>query len=99
MTESEYKITVKKWINHKLLLSRSSVWYKVPYRAKAVKQLRNAFNEFLLNDRLFTIQKLAQRLLNNEDILSFALPVPGNPSYESSLRILNEIIKFSKAII
>lgn len=99
MNEQQYRITVKKWINHKLLLANSSHWYKAPIRAKALQQVRNAFNDFLRNDKLFTAQKIAQRLINNEDILNVLLPIPGNPSYENSARILAEIINYSKTII
>lgn len=71
----------------------------MPVRAKALKQIQNAFNEFLLNDRLFTAHKIAERLINNEEVLNIVLPIPGNPSYENSLRILNELLNFSKSII
>lgn len=99
MSEQEYRTAVKKWINHKLVLADTSHWYKIPVRVKALQQIRNAFSDFLLNDKLFTVQKLAQRLLNNEDILYILLPIPGNPSYENSARILTDIITYSKTII
>ncbi len=99
MNEQQFRITVKKWISHKLLLANSSHWYKIPVRAKALQQVRNAFNEFLTNDKLFTVQKIADRLLKNEDVLFVVLPIPGNPSYENSLRILNDILNFSKNIL
>jgi hypothetical protein len=99
MNEKEYRDILKRWLRHKLFLSNASPWYREAERRKAIGQVRNAFNEFLTNDKLFTAQKIAQRIINNEDILNVVLPIPGNPSYENSLRILNELIQYSKVVL
>jgi hypothetical protein len=99
MNEKQFRELLKRWLRHKLFLANASPWYREAKRREAIKQVRNAFNEFLTNDKMFTANKIAQRLINNEDILNVVLPIPGNPSYENSLRILNELLQYSKTIL
>ncbi len=99
MNEAEYRKSLKKWVRHKIKLAGCSTAYLEPEKQTAMKQLKNAFNRFLLNDKFFTVQQIARRLINNEEILNTVLPIPGNPSYESSLRLLQDLLQYSKNII
>ena len=94
-----FNTMAKRWINHKLVLSHSSNWYKIPTRKCAVIKVHERFNNFLLHSTQYSIYQLALLIKRNEHLLETILPIPSNPSYQNAETILRQLIKTSETII
>lgn len=99
MTDLQFISQAKTWLSHKLILSEKSHWYKLPDKAKAIQCIRATFGRFVIEPRTFSVQTLAQRIINNEDLLYVILPIPGNPAYEKSSELLSQLIQHSKQLL
>lgn len=99
MTQEQFLNEAKKWINHKLILAKSSHWYKIPYRKAAVLKINEVFGSLLITKTKYSAGQLAILLKRYEGVLEVLLPIPQNPSYQNSLQVLNQLIQQAETII
>lgn len=99
MTQSQFTQKAKTWLNHKIVLSRSSNWYKIPYRKMAVVKVQDNFTGFLIHTANYSVFQLAILLKRNEALLETILPIPSNPSYENSYQLLKTLLAEAESII
>ena len=99
MDQETFKIRAKQWINNKLILANNSQWYKCTPRKDAVLHVRNIFSTFLNFPSNYSIAQLAIQLKRHEDLLMIIMPIPNNPSYETALKSLSELMLFATEFI
>lgn len=99
ISNEQFREKAKNWINHKIILSQKSDWYKVKNRRDAVFHIKNIFSSFLQFPSKYNLAQLALQLKKHEDILMIALPVPGNPSYETAFNSLTDLLNKANEII
>lgn len=99
VSEEQFRQKAKTWLNHKLILSKSSQWYKNPRIFSAVEHVRAIFNNFLLSPGKYNVCELAIKIKKHEDILMAVLPMPGNPSYDNAFAALTQLIRYSSELI
>jgi len=99
MTQEQFITTTKTWINNKIILSQRSNWYKIPQRRAAIFQVQAMFGQLLLNKAKTSAGQIAILLKRHEALLETILPIPSNPSYENSFKILKTLINEAENII
>jgi len=99
MTQAEFLSKARTWINHKLILSNSSHWYKTKGIKEAVIYVRGHFADFLNTKANYSAGQLAILIKRHEGHLETMLPIPNNPSYENSLLLLKQLIAEAETII
>ncbi len=97
MSNDEFRTTFKKWLNHKIILSQSSVFYKD--KLTTVKVLKDNFSSFLTFSANYSVGQLALLIKRNQGLLEFILPIPNNPSYETAKLTLTQILDQANKII
>ena len=100
MSEAQFTITLKNWINHKLILSEKSKAYQEDKKKKnAAINVRIKFTNFLNYPSKYSVGQLAIMIKRHEDLFAAILPIPQNPTFESSLNTLNSLIEQANQII
>lgn len=99
ITNEQLKSKLKTWLNHKIILSQNSNWYKVRGRYEAVFYLKNKFSSFLIFPKNYNIAQLAIDIKRNEAFFEAALPIPNNPSYENAVEVMQQIIEKANILI
>lgn len=99
MTQTEFLSNSKTWLNHKLILSKSSNWYKTKGIKEAIIYVRSNFADFLNSKGNYSAGQLAILIKRNEAVLETILPIPNNPSYEKSFLMLKELVNQAEQII
>lgn len=99
ISNEQFKEKAKTWLNHKLILAKSSQWYKVHGMPTRIEHLKNIFFPFLSLPNQYSVCQLAVHIKKHEDLLFAVLPMPGNPSYENALAMLTNLIEKATEII
>ena len=99
MTQTEFISKSRTWLNHKIILSKSSNWYKIKSVKTALIYVQSNFASFLSTNGQYSAGQLALLIKRNEAFLEIILPIPNNPSYQNSLTILNQLINEAENII
>jgi len=99
MTQTEFISKSRTWLNHKIILSRSSNWYKTKGIKTALIYVQSNFASFLNTKGQYSAGQLALLIKRNEALLETILPIPNNPSYQNSLTVLNQLINEAENII
>ena len=99
MTNEDFKMKFKKWLNHKLILSQKSQWYRQKRLQDAVQHVNNIFGTFLLYPSNYNVFQLAMQVRKHEDLLMVLLPIPNNPTYESAFNTLAELLMHAEELV
>lgn len=98
--EATFIISAKNWIYHKVILSNVSKAYQEDKKKKsAMHHIQNKFGAFLKFPNNYSTGQIAILIKRHEDLLQAILPIPQNPTYESSLAALQLLIKQAETII
>lgn len=99
MSETEFKISLRKWLKHKMVLAQKSRYYTSGLvKAKTVK-IGEVFHQFITNGLPYTAHQLSALVVKYEDILWGIIPNEHNPSYQKSIESLNELIETAKKLM
>ncbi|MDF2449427.1 MAG: hypothetical protein K0R26_1931 [Bacteroidota bacterium] len=98
MNELEFKAKSINWVNHKIVLSYKSNWYKLPWRKAAMIKVNDAFAMVLRKGAKFSIGQLAVLITKNKELLHAVLPDPTNASYQTQVYILDALINEAEII-
>lgn len=96
MTQRQFIEKTKTWVNHKIILSNKSNWYKSTFNKSSMHHVKSIFTPILNNTNVCQLAIIIKR---NESLLEAVLPIPNNPSYENSLLLLKQIIQEAENII
>lgn len=100
MSEAQFANTLKNWIYHKLILAEKSAAYNQDKKKKnAANNLRIHFTNFLNYPNKYSVGQLAIMIKRYEGLLEAVLPIPQNPTYETSLATLHQLIKQAQIFI
>jgi Ni,Fe-hydrogenase I large subunit len=99
VTPAIFAEKVKRFLNHKRKLATVSHYYKASFIAQRIQQLNQVFGDFLAHPKTYPVGQLAIKVKKYEDLLMAVLPVPNNPSYESSLHAAKELITEAHEIL
>lgn len=100
MSEAQFTNTLKNWIYHKLILSEKSKAYQEDQKKRnAAINLRSKFTNFLNYPNKYSVGQLAIMIKRYEGLLEAVLPIPNNPTYETSLVTLQQLIKQAQIFI
>lgn len=98
--EAKFVISCKNWIYHKVILSNVSRAYNDDKAKKhAMLHIQNKFGGFLKFPNNYSTGQIALLIKRHENLLEAILPIPQNPTYESSLAALQLLIKQAETII
>jgi len=98
--EATFVISCKNWIYHKIVLSAVSKSYQEDKKKKsAIFHIQNKFGGFLKFPNNYSTGQIAILIKRHEDLLQAILPIPQNPTYETSLAALQLLIKQAETII
>lgn len=89
----------KRYLQHKIILGNVSAYYKQPAIKPQLKRCALIFGDFLKNPSTYPVGQLALLIKRNEDLITILLPIPGNPSYQNSKALAEQIIKQSTDIL
>lgn len=90
---------VKRYINHKIVLSKNSTWYNNPKQKIAIEHAWYLMKSFCNDAPYLKDQDVARLVIANRQHLFNIIPAELNPSYKSSLTNYNEIIKESEKLL
>jgi hypothetical protein len=92
----EYARAWKKWISHKKVLAKQPSYNTDAKRLEAMSKIWNLFVMVKNDCDGFSLNALFNMVKLNEENLRAILPLHINPSYESSLMKLEELLMIAK---
>ncbi len=99
MSNEEFLIKAKNWINHKIILSQKSTWYNRQPRKDAICHIKNIFSSFLQYPLQYNVSQLAIQVKRHEELLMAVLPIPQNPTYQNAFNGLSQVLLKATEII
>ena len=90
---------VKRFINHKIVLSTKSTWYNNAKQRISIEHAYYLMRSFCKDAAYLKPQDVARLVIQNKHHLFNILPADQNPSFQSSLTNYNEIIKESELLL
>jgi len=99
MANSQLSNKVKRYINHKVILSRKSDWYSGPVVKLSLEHAYYLLKTFCKDTAYLTDKQIAIMVLQNKKHLFNILPNQNNRSYQSSLTNYTELITQSEMLL
>lgn len=99
MPKQNLSYKVKRYINHKVILSRKSDWYSGPMVKLSLEHAYYLLRTFCKDAAYLTDKQIALMVIQNKKHLFNILPNQNNRSYQSSLTNYTELITQSEKLL
>jgi hypothetical protein len=99
MTSSEFETLLRKWLRHKIILSKRSKKYWNPVMKARMAKIGDVFWQFIDNKMGYSMHQLSQMIIKHEDLLMGILPSANNPAYNSSIDTLTKLLETAKQLL
>jgi hypothetical protein len=97
--QNQFKEKAKTFLNHKLILGSVSHYYKSSFRKPQIDRAKLIFGQFLTAYKSYPVGQLALLIKRHEDLIMAIIPIPGTPSYNTSVEIATQLITEASNII
>jgi len=97
--KDNYLTQIRRYMQHKLLLSNCSTYYNKYKIAHSLAVCNQAFSHALKDPAAYTLKKVCQLVLLNKQSLLDILPAPKNTSYKTSCEKIESIISYANQFL
>lgn len=93
--KNKYTAEIRRYLQHKMLLSHVSPWYKKGPVAHSLAMCNQAFTNIVNDSAAYSLKKICEVVIAHRDHLHNILPAEKNNSYPNCMARLKYIVQYA----